>query len=153
MLPRFHLSKAELHESANNLILGHFFFFYANWYYVIQHNLSLVTGRGNGYCQVTFIAERYTQKIAPHTSVGWPARTYLQQLCIDMGCSFEDLLGVMDNRNKWRESQGNLCKQCDLMMDLYTLKLSMQDFFTLVKQLAIWRRITIFGSRKDAQAY
>ena len=28
----------------------------------------------------------------------WPARTYIQQLCADTGCSLEDLLGVMDDR-------------------------------------------------------
>ena len=30
-----------------------------------------------------------------------PARTYLQQLCTDTGCSIEDLTGVMDDRDKW----------------------------------------------------
>ena len=33
----------------------------------------------------------------------WPARTYIQQLCEDMGCSPEDLLEAMNNREKWRE--------------------------------------------------
>ena len=36
-------------------------------------------------------------------SVGWPARTYLQQLCTDIGCSLEDLLEVMDDREECRE--------------------------------------------------
>ena len=35
--------------------------------------------------------------------VGQPARTYIQQLCADTGCSLEDLPGVMDNRDGWRE--------------------------------------------------
>ena len=34
---------------------------------------------------------------------GRPARTYIQQLCEDMGCSPEDLPGAMNNRGKWRE--------------------------------------------------
>ena len=34
---------------------------------------------------------------------GWPARTYIQQLCTDTGCSLEDLLGAMDDRDKWQE--------------------------------------------------
>ena len=34
---------------------------------------------------------------------GRPARTYIQQLCEDMGCSPEDLPEVMNNREKWRE--------------------------------------------------
>ena len=34
---------------------------------------------------------------------GRPARTYIQQLCEDTGCSPEDLLGVMNDREKWWE--------------------------------------------------
>ena len=32
-----------------------------------------------------------------------PARTYIQQLCEDMGCSPEDLPKAMNNREEWRE--------------------------------------------------
>ena len=35
--------------------------------------------------------------------VGRPARTYIQQVCEDTGCSPEDLLEVMSDREKWRE--------------------------------------------------
>ena len=35
--------------------------------------------------------------------VGRPARIYLQQLCAGAGCSLEDLLGAMDDRDGWRE--------------------------------------------------
>ena len=34
---------------------------------------------------------------------GRPARTYIQQLCEDMGCCPEDLPEAMNNREKWRE--------------------------------------------------
>ena len=34
---------------------------------------------------------------------GWPARTYIQQLCKDTGCSPEDLPEAMNDREKWRE--------------------------------------------------
>ena len=34
---------------------------------------------------------------------GRPARTYIQQLCEDTGCSSEDLPEVMNDREKWRE--------------------------------------------------
>ena len=37
------------------------------------------------------------------TKAGWPARTYIQQLCEDTGCSPEDLPEVMNDREKWRE--------------------------------------------------
>ena len=35
---------------------------------------------------------------------GRPARTYIQQLCEDTGCSPEDLLEAMNDREKWLES-------------------------------------------------
>ena len=34
-------------------------------------------------------------------SIGRPARTYLQQLCMDTGCSLEDLLEAIDDRDEW----------------------------------------------------
>ena len=34
---------------------------------------------------------------------GWPARTYIQQLCEDTECSPEDLPKAMNDREKWRE--------------------------------------------------
>ena len=34
---------------------------------------------------------------------GRPARTYIQQLCEDTGCSLEDLPQAMNDREKWRE--------------------------------------------------
>ena len=34
---------------------------------------------------------------------GLPARTYIQQLCEDTGCSPEDLPEAMNDRKKWRE--------------------------------------------------
>ena len=37
------------------------------------------------------------------TKAGWPARTYIQQLCEDTGCSPEDLPKAMNDREKWRE--------------------------------------------------
>ena len=35
---------------------------------------------------------------------GRPVRTYIQQLCEDTGCCPEDLPGVMNDREEWRES-------------------------------------------------
>ena len=42
----------------------------------------------------------------PHTfcaKAGWPARTYIQQLCEDTGCCPEDLPRAMNDREEWRE--------------------------------------------------
>ena len=38
-----------------------------------------------------------------------PARTYIQQLCEDTGCSPEDLPEVMNDREKWRERVRDIC--------------------------------------------
>ena len=48
---------------------------------------------------------------------GWPAQTYIHQLCADMGCSPEDLLEAMDDR-EWviREGQGYPRWWRDMMM-------------------------------------
>ena len=35
--------------------------------------------------------------------LGWPARTYIQQLCANTGCSPENLLEAMDDREGWQE--------------------------------------------------
>ena len=34
---------------------------------------------------------------------GQPARTYIQQLCIDIGCGTEDLPEAMNDREGWQE--------------------------------------------------
>ena len=34
---------------------------------------------------------------------GRPARTYIQQLCVDTGCSSEDPPEAMNDREEWRE--------------------------------------------------
>ena len=40
---------------------------------------------------------------------GRRARTYIQQLCEDTGCSLEDLPEVMNDREKWRERVRDIC--------------------------------------------
>ena len=40
---------------------------------------------------------------------GRPARTYIQQLCEDMGCSPEDLPEAMNDREEWRERVSDIC--------------------------------------------
>ena len=39
---------------------------------------------------------------------GWPARTYIQQLCVDTGCNPEDKPEAMDDRERWRERVRNI---------------------------------------------
>ena len=40
---------------------------------------------------------------------GQPARTYIQQLCEETGCSPEDRPEVMNDREKWRERVRDIC--------------------------------------------
>ena len=47
---------------------------------------------------------------------GLPARTDIQQLCTDTGCSFEDLPGAMDDREEAGEGQWDPYWRCDMMM-------------------------------------
>ena len=35
--------------------------------------------------------------------VGWPARTYQQQVCTDTGCNIEDVSKAIDYRDEWLE--------------------------------------------------
>ena len=54
----------------------------------------------------------------PHMA-GGPARSYIQQLREDTGCSPEDLPEVMNDREKWRErDQRYSCWRHDMMMML-----------------------------------
>ena len=43
-----------------------------------------------------------------HTSVRWPARTYIPQLCANTGCSLEDQPGAMDDRDEWQEREKSM---------------------------------------------
>ena len=48
---------------------------------------------------------------------GWPARTYIQRLCEDTGCSLEDLTEAMNDGEEWRErGLGYPCWWHDKMM-------------------------------------
>ena len=46
-----------------------------------------------------------------------PARTYIQQLCEDTGCSPEDLPKAMNDREKLRERDDRNCWQIDCFID------------------------------------
>ena len=44
-----------------------------------------------------------------HTSIGWLTRTYLQQICMDTGCSLEDLLEERNDRDEWQKRVRKIC--------------------------------------------
>ena len=48
---------------------------------------------------------------------GQPAETYIQQLCADIECNLENLLGAMDDKDAWWEKgQRDPCWRHDMMM-------------------------------------
>ena len=46
------------------------------------------------------------------SKVGWPARTFIQQLCDDTGCNPEDLPKAMNDRETWRERVRDIRASC-----------------------------------------
>ena len=65
------------------------------------------------------------------------ARTYIQQLCEDTGCSPEDLPEAMDDREKWRERVVDI-RTCGMTWWWWWWSLKFHSFFSL-----IWRNIKI----------
>ena len=73
---------------------------------------------------------------------GWPARTYIQQLCEDTGCSPEDLPEAMNNREKWWErvrdirASGMIWHDMMMMMTisffLFQIEFKKQKYFLCV---------------------
>ena len=55
-------------------------------------------------------------------SIGRPARTYLHQLCVDTECSLKDFLGMMGDRDGWRERERERVKEiCAVSMTWWWL--------------------------------
>ena len=55
-----------------------------------------------------------------HASVGQPAKTFLHWLCVDTGCNLEDLLGMMDDRDRcWERKSENFVLSTWLDYDEY----------------------------------
>ena len=74
----------------------------------IMKTLQVRQTRHAGHCW------RSRDKLMWTPSHGWakagqPARTYIQQLCADTGCSLEDLPEVIDDRAGWRERVKEIC--------------------------------------------
>ena len=62
---------------------------------------------------------------------GRPARTYIQQLCEDTGCSSEDLPEAMNDREKWRERVRDIRASSTTWWSLSTYK----NFFFFLNEI------------------
>ena len=73
----------------------------------ITKNIQVIRNRNAGDCwRSTYRLINYVLLWTPshgQGKTGRPARTYIQQLCEDTGCSPEDLPEAMDDREEWQE--------------------------------------------------
>ena len=71
------------------------------WFY----SLSTLSGLLDTKVILFFVSSYKLFQVASYgrSKAGRPARTYIQQLCEDTGCSPEDLQEAMNDREKWRE--------------------------------------------------
>ena len=76
------------------------------------------------------------------TKAGWPARTYIQQLCEDTGCCPEDLPRAMNDREEWRERVGDIRATSAIWWWLVLCETQSVSF-------RIWTRVTVSISRND----
>ena len=67
----------------------------------ITKTIKIRRTRHAGYCWKSR-DELISDVLLCRTKAGRPARTYIQQLCIDTGYSPEDMQEAMDNREGWR---------------------------------------------------
>ena len=68
---------------------------------------------------------------------GRPARTYIQQLCEDTGCSLEDLEEVMNDREKWREEVRDIRAGDDDDGDIYIYIYNKVEVITVMTLLRL----------------
>ena len=93
------LKKSWRQHSTNHQLYGHL--------PLITKTIQARRTRHSGYCcwrrdELISDVLLWTPKYG-RAKAGRPARTYIQQLCEDTGCSPEDLLEVMNDKEKWRE--------------------------------------------------
>ena len=62
---------------------------------------------------------------------GWPARTYIQQLCEDTGCCPEDLPRAMNDREEWRERLRDIRAASTIWWWWYIYIISIIEFWCL----------------------
>ena len=61
------------------------------------------------------------------TKAGWPAQTYIQKLCVDMGGRPEDLPEAMDYKEGWWERVRDICADGMILWWWLSLLFSLQE--------------------------
>ena len=75
---------------------------------------------------------------------GWPARTYIQQLCEDTGCNPGDLPEAMNDREKWRERVRDIRASDTTWWWLYIYTRVLQKELSLSQKKHRWKFL-LFG--------
>ena len=89
---------------------------------------------------------------------GWPARTYIQQLCEDTWCSPEDLPREMNDREKWRERVRDIRDSGTtwwwwwwyIYMYIYFFKKKQEFFLSKRSEEVLLIFFRVFGNFKNA---
>ena len=75
----------------------------------VQPLTSYLWNHPNKKCETLLKKQGWNLKWRCHShgraSVGQPTKTYLQQVCADIGYSLKDLPGAMNDRDEWRERE------------------------------------------------
>ena len=66
------------------------------------------------------------------------ARTYIQQVCADKGCSLEDLPGTMEGRDGWRQRVRYNCAERDMMMMMMMIRVNLNCIFRIKNIFHRW---------------
>ena len=75
---------------------------------------------------------------------GWPARTYIQQLCDDTGYSLEDLPEAMNDRNRWQDRVREICADSTAWWWWWYLLSNYTNYLCLEMRLCLESNKTIF---------
>ena len=81
------------------------------------------------------------------TKAGRPARTYIQQLCEDTGCSPEDLPEAMNDREKWLERVRDICATSTTWWWWWWLWYLWRFWTTILLRLLCLQIKTLFSSQ------
>ena len=74
-----------------------------------------------------------------HSKAGRPARTYIQQLCDDMGCNPEDLPEAVNDRETWRERVRDIRASHTTWWWWWYIHKLMHISWTVIDAISVWK--------------
>ena len=108
----------------------------------ITKTIQVRQTRHAGHCWRELIRDVLWTPTYGRAKAGRPARTYIQQLCEDTGCSPEDLPEVMNDREKWRKRVRDICAGGTTWWWLYLIYLLL--IYILLIYLSVTRNLFVY---------